>query len=318
MAKKDMGEKLLADYNDVFADIVNAYFSITSRSIGRKIPEVKPENLRNTRPRSIYKAEGSIHEQERDIVKLWVSEGIVLCLVGLENQTEMDYDMVLRVFGYEGADYRKQLLKRKKERYFVITIVLYYGTDTRWTAPVDLFSRLNVPEGFREHVNNCKVNVLELAWLTDEEASYFKSDFRFVVDYLRQVRANKDYVPEESAVEHIDEMLKLMEIFTGDRRFEDAQKKLEKMREEGEEKIMIRSFLRDAEERGIAIGVEQGLEQGIAMGVEQGIEQGIAQEAARNKAEKERKREELMKFVRSFGMSPEQIKEFTVIYDGKN
>ncbi len=62
----------------------------------------------------------------------------------------------------------------------------------------------------------------------------------------------------------------------------------------------IRSFLQDAEERGIAIGVEQG----------------IAQAAARKKAEKERKREKLMKLLRSFGMSPEQIKEFTVIYDG--
>ncbi len=68
--------------------------------------------------------------------------------------------------------------------------------------------------------------------------------------------------------------------------------------------------MQDAEERGI--------EQGIAIGEERGIAMGIAQEAARNKAENERKREELMKFVRAFGMSPEQIKEFTVIYDGEN
>ena len=45
---------------------------------------------------------------------------------------------------------------------------------------------------------------------------------------------------------------------------------------------------------------------------------GIAQEAARNKAENERKREKLMKLLRAFGMSPEQIKEFMVIYDSEN
>ncbi len=36
MAKKDMGEKLLADYNDVFADIVNAYTLVQDRFTKQK------------------------------------------------------------------------------------------------------------------------------------------------------------------------------------------------------------------------------------------------------------------------------------------
>ncbi len=260
MAEKDITQKVLADYNDVFADIVNAYFSISKKGKENKFPKINPENLKDTRSKSIYKADKKIHEQERDVVKLWLSKGIVICLLGLENQTNINNDMPLRIFGYEGADYRKQLLNDSNERYFVITIVLYYGTDKRWTAPLDLFERLNIPDEYKPFVNNCKINLLELAWLTDEEASYFKSDFRYVVDYLRQVRMKKDYVPVDGEVQHVDELLKLMYVLTGDQRFENAKNNAKIQQEKGE-KIMIKSFLQEAEEKGRAQGHAQGIAQ---------------------------------------------------------
>ena len=256
MAEKDMTEKVLADYNDVFADIVNAYFSISMKGKKNKLQKINPENLKDTRSKSIYKADKKIHEQERDVVKLWLSKGIVICLLGLENQTNIDNDMPLRIFGYEGADYRKQLLNDNNERYFVITIVLYYGTDKRWKTPLDLFERLNIPDEYKPFVNNCKINLLELAWLTDEEASYFKSDFRYVVDYLRQVRMKKNYAPVDGEVKHVDELLKLMYVLTGDQRFENAKNNAKIQQEKGE-KIMIKSFLQEAEEKGFAQGIAQ-------------------------------------------------------------
>lgn len=58
MGEKDITEKTLASYNDVFSDIVNGLlFS------GR--PVVDPDSLSDVMPYSMYKADGKIHEQER-------------------------------------------------------------------------------------------------------------------------------------------------------------------------------------------------------------------------------------------------------------
>ena len=71
MPERDMTEKHLKGYNDVFADVVNVLLFGGKR-------RVKPEDLKDTRARTFYKTDGKLHEQERDVSKLWVSEGAVL------------------------------------------------------------------------------------------------------------------------------------------------------------------------------------------------------------------------------------------------
>ena len=64
MGQKDMAEKLLADYNDVFADIVNVLLFD-----GRN--EISEDDLIETKVKSQYKADDSkLHEQERDVAKI--------------------------------------------------------------------------------------------------------------------------------------------------------------------------------------------------------------------------------------------------------
>ena len=123
MGQIDMAEKLLADYNDVFADIVNVLL-FDGRSV------VKEDMLSDTRVRGQYKAsDGALHEFERDVAKLVEDKKVKIALIGFENQTEPDRDMPFRVAGYDGASYRSQLLKDSAERYPVITMVLYFGTE---------------------------------------------------------------------------------------------------------------------------------------------------------------------------------------------
>lgn len=56
MGQKDITEKLLEDYNDVFADIVNVLLFRGNRI-------VKEESLKETKVKSQYKAEaGKLHE----------------------------------------------------------------------------------------------------------------------------------------------------------------------------------------------------------------------------------------------------------------
>ena len=60
MGQKDITEKLLEDYNDVFADIINGL-------IFKGEQRILPESLENAKVHSQYKAEdGKVHELERE------------------------------------------------------------------------------------------------------------------------------------------------------------------------------------------------------------------------------------------------------------
>ena len=213
MPEKDITERHLESYNDVFADIVNVLLFDGQR-------RVLPDDLRDTRARTQYKADGKLREQERDVSKLWAPEGIVISLIGFENQTEADWDMPLRVLGYEGADYRNQL-SEKGGLYPVVTLVLYFG-DSPWTAPRSLYERVRVPDEMKPFVSDHRVNLFEISFLTDEQVERFTSDFRIVADYFVQMRRKRDYVPSRRVVEHVDGVLKLLSALTRDHRFEDA------------------------------------------------------------------------------------------------
>lgn len=107
MAEKDIAEKKLLDYADVFADIVNV-----SLFDGEHI--IEEQDLADALPRSVYKLDGKVHEQERDVAKFWKKKQLRISLIGLENQSEAESDMPMRVIGYDGAAYRAELNADKK------------------------------------------------------------------------------------------------------------------------------------------------------------------------------------------------------------
>ena len=69
-------------------------------------------------------------------------------------------------------------------------------------------------------------NLYEIAFLTPEKVKLFRSDFRYVADYLVQKRMTNDYKPSADLLQHVDETLKLMSVLTDDRRFEEVIEKL--------------------------------------------------------------------------------------------
>lgn len=183
MGIKDLTEKILEDYNDIFADIVNVL-------VFKGKQRIKPETLVNTGVHSQYKNDknGVLHEQERDVAKYWMNGKVRIALCGLENQTAVEPKMPLRVFGYEGASYRGQL--EEKSAVPVITLVLYFGNE-HGRAEKHLKDLLDIPEGMEEYVNDLKINVFEIAWLTDEQISMFKSDMCEVAERLEQMGIEK-------------------------------------------------------------------------------------------------------------------------------
>lgn len=221
---KDITEKLLEDYNDVFADIVNGLVFKGKAVVGE-------DELTAATPYSVYKADGDLHQQERDIAKYWSKGNVEIALYGLENQAQEDPDMTLRLPSYDGAGYRAQMLRDPKDekghrikrnpRYPVVTLVLYYGAD-HWKRPLNLKGNLDVdiPAELDPLVDDYKMNLYEISFLTEEQINLFHSDFKQVADFFVHRRTDPNYQGSDDKIKHVDELLKLLSALTGDRRFE--------------------------------------------------------------------------------------------------
>lgn len=250
MAEKDISEKLLEDYNDVFADIVNVLLFD-----GEQV--VDPDDLVESKNDSYYKADDSkLHGQDRDVSKYWTKKNVKLSLIGLENQTSSDPDMPMRIMGYDGMAYRSQLLKENKgqKRYPVITLVLYFGMD-RWTKPTTLksmFHDIDEWSKWNEYVNDYRLNLFEIAYLSEKKVNMFQSDFRIVADYFVQMRKNKKYVPDKQTIKHVQEILYFLNVFSGDRKFDNAFIPVDKQKGE----ISMYSVIGEAEKRGRISGIK--------------------------------------------------------------
>ena len=261
MGQKDITEKVLEDYNDVFADIINGL-------LFDGVQEIKPEALENTTIHTQYKAEdGKVHELERDIAKYWKEEKVELAICGIENQSKVEKNMPFRIVGYDGAAYRSQLQQERKKMLPVVTIVLYFGTDRHWNSRKKIKELMEIPRCLDTYVNDYQMHVFEVAWLTEEQISHFRSDFKVVANFFVQKRKNKDYIPDDpTEIKYVDEVLKLLNVMTGDKRYEKIFQK----------KKGVRSMC-DVAERLEKMGIVKGIEIGRLEGKEEGKVEGKAE-----------------------------------------
>ena len=134
--------------------------------------------------------------------------------------------------------------------------MLYFGTETKWNSPKKLHDCFYIPEKLKPFVSDYKINVFNIAWLSDKTISMFKSDFKFVAKYFQTKRKNKKYKPTHEEIKHVDSLLKMFSALTGDNKFE-------KLYNEGNYKYVkggvtmceiVQSF------------IDEGIEQGIAQG----------------------------------------------------
>ena len=254
MGEKDITEKILEDHNDVFADIINGLIFAGEQRI-------LPESLENTAVHSQYKADDEkVHELERDVAKYWKDQDVQLAICGIENQSSVEKYMPFRIIGYDGTAYRSQLQDKRKEILPVMTIVLYFGTEHCWYGKRNIKGLMKIPEGLDDYINDYKMQVFEVAWLTEEQISRFRSDFKIVANFFVQKRKNKDYIPDDpTEIKHIDEVLKLLQVMTGDEHYKEVIRK----------KKGVRSMCDEAErleKMGIAKGIEIGKSEGIIEG----------------------------------------------------
>ena len=299
MGEKDLTENYLEAYNDVFADIINVLLCD-----GRQV--IKQENLQADGNKTIYKADKKVHGQERDIARFWKDGHIKIALLGLENQTDTHPYMPFRTIAYDGAAYRSQILKEheKEEKYPVISIVLYFGMK-HWDEPKTLRECFkSIPKELDKYVNDYKIHVFEIAYLTPEQVEMFQSDFKIVADYFVQMRTNKEYEPSQEVMKHVDAVLKLMSVLTQDDRFEEMQNGAQ-----GEVKTMCEVLDRAIDKGRIEGRIEgrnegriEGRAEGIQAMIESCHELGVSVEAVK---------EQLMK---KFSMTEQEAQQKLELY----
>ncbi len=215
MGEKDIAEKTLVAFNDVFSDIVNVLLFN-----GKKV--INENELKDATVQSVYKEDKKLREQIRDTAKYWENNNIHIALMGIENQTEQEDDLPLRIIGYDGASYRNQLFYKKDSsgkrvkntnpRFPVVTIVLYFGTQP-WKKSLSLYESLDIPEELKPFTNDYKVNLFEIAYLTDEQVAMFQSDFKIVADFFVQLRKyGKNATFTDDIMIHVDEITQLFSV----------------------------------------------------------------------------------------------------------
>ena len=117
------------------------------------------------------------------------------------------------------------------------------------------------PEKLDPYVSDYKVNLFEVAWLSDEQIAMFQSDFRVVADYFVQKRKNNGYTPTKTEIKHVEAVLQLLSVMEHDDRF------IEIIYSEDGGKVKNMCDVLDiaeqrGEKRGEARGVKLGEERG--------------------------------------------------------
>ena len=287
----DKAEKILEDYADVFADIINVLVYD-----GKEV--VKLENLADGPTASMFKAaEGNWGQKDRDVIKLDVRNHVTYALYGLENQTAVNYVMPVRSMGYDYASYEKYIrdmkAQNKAEKHVpqyaqelwpdqricpVVTLVLYFGT-TPWTGPTTLHEMMNLPEELKPYVPDYKINLVQVSFLEEETIAKFQSDFRIVAEYFRSVRLGNEketMYNKDRTWDHVEELMEFFRTFASDRRFGDFKQLMIDESRKGEVTMctLLDAFEKEGMEKGIVQGRQEGLEQGLEQGITQGLTTG--------------------------------------------
>ena len=285
MGEKDILEKKLLMFNDVFADFVNGIMFD-----GKDV--VKEDELVDLSGWSHYKGDDSKHRfQDRDVVKLWKKENVVISLIGIENQDIPDEDMVFRVISYDGASYRTQLVEKERRKrkkkvdkvaeksaekldiFPVITFVIYYGEE-EWKHETTLHKRLNLDSELKHYVSDYSINLIDLKKLSEDDINKFKKDFKLIADYM--VKGSK-HKADRIDLNHPEEVSELILRLTGE------ELPFEVECEEGGNNM--EKFFEPMFERAEARGRAEGRAEGEARGRAEGEARGRAEGEARGRAE---------------------------------
>ena len=213
--------KQLLMYNDVYSDIVNNFFKDDKLRIKEELQD-------RSDPMTYGDEEIEADEPGRNICKR--AEDVMFRIVLYSDNKDAEACDVFRLDQYERMEYVTQFEEGMDEKgriptgykiLPIITIALYLDYRQPWALPKTPHEAFGdkLDEKLKPIVDNYKMNLMEPAFMSDDQSAGFKSDFGILVDYLVQMRKNGRYVPFAKHIRHVKEFLAAMTEISGDNRF---------------------------------------------------------------------------------------------------
>ena len=259
LGAKDLAEKNLLQYKDVFSDIVNVNL------FGGRC-YVSAEELSREPGELITKAvsDDKLWQLQMDVPMKCKknNRSFFLCL---ENQSDKNNVMPVRDMGYQHAKYMEQI-KAAKE-----------SNQKTSNYPNPMTKELNDSQKLSP-VITLVLNYSQKEWETT--IRQYQSDFKYIVRYLScgndRRKLDEYFQTTEFQLDHPEAFLDWLSAVTNDRRYRKAKELIEETEGKGG-KINMCVLLDMYEERGEARGIEKGIAQGIAKGEARGMAKGISQ-----------------------------------------
>lgn len=286
--KEDVIIEYLED-SSVFASLYNGY-------VFQGEPVIQPDDLRDSNGKNRLFVAGEnagkktesyeIIKRERDIIKEITIDNQILSLaiLAVEEQSNVDYSMVLRTLTYDTLEYLRQVkvIQRRhkknkdlKQSEFLsmfskddrllptMTIVFYIG-ENEWDGATDLHSLMMESEfcdSIKPYLGNWKLNVLSVHHMKNADhysgslgqifkLLEYRNDGKAMLQYVGEHR--QEYASMDDVARRVLSMLVELDYYVEPEKDGEVQemcKALEEIRE---------------------MGIEQGIEQGIELGVKKG------------------------------------------------
>ena len=153
---KDKMMKEFLENNAYFVDFFNAYFFD-----GQKV--LKPENCMEL-DSEMNDANMDL-EKHVDVIRKY-NDGNLYSAFIIENQSCVDYSMVVRAATYEYVAYERMLKKLKKnkvkEKLPMVHILVFYTGERPWNAARQLSELVEVDERFKSYFHEYQMNLIEI------------------------------------------------------------------------------------------------------------------------------------------------------------
>ena len=223
-------------------------------------------------------------------------DSMVYLLLGIENQTEVQYAMPVKDMVYDALEYAAQVekaakshklaRKEKKENkkltggeYLtgfykedrlipIVTLVLFFSPE-EWNAPVSLHEMFAVKnKKVLSFIPDYKINLIAPARMSDEEINQFATNLREVMLFIKYSRDKEKL----NAILAKDEGFKSVEMKAARVINTVTGSGLELKESEATVDMCLAIDEMRKEERNA--GMQQGIQQGIQQGRQQGMQQG--------------------------------------------
>ncbi len=296
MNLKDNVTKNYMKDNAIFADAFN-YYVYSGKQV------IKPDDLYelditesaiiNTLDDPSKLHTDASQQRYRDILKSAVIKqrgNTIYAVLGIENQSDINYAMPVRNLIYDGLQYGRQIRNtgmrhkndgvhllnreflsgfRKEDKLTpVITLVLYFGVD-RWDGAKSIYEMLATNDSeLLKYVQDYRINLIEPAGISLSDLDKFSTSLREVLGYIKYsndkdkllsfVTSAPNMVIDADAARVINVMTKTHIDIPNDAKEVDMCKAIE-------------DLINDSKAEGRLEGINEGINKGIVRGRNEGV-----------------------------------------------